>query len=495
MKEISKRGEPRVARTYERGPLDAGSSPNGYEARRSARTAERKRRLEVYAARRRWALRIALALCALIAVWLVGRALFGGDEIVGGVRVGEVDVAGMTKDEARAAVERHASEAFDEVKLGKEASVSGEELGVKVGADEAVEEAYAVGRRGWVGGRLYETARSNLTGVQVDTEVTYDKEAAAAAVERLAGEFRREPQNASFKVTDDGKVEVTKAEEGRVLDQEGTLENLDGALTNLSNKVRLAEGPAPKPSVTTDEIEKLRPTEMIGDYKTDFLWDTNPNRQANMKLAAQAVNDTVVAPGEVFSFNELTMDLDYEEAKTFSEGGVAYANGGGLCQVSSTLYMAANYAGLEIVERHPHFAVLPYIKPGFDATVWFGDEGGWGVLDMKFKNTTDGYIVIREWVDEKGFLNAEIYGRPTGKKVEMRTEKIYEDTSRGIKWSTYKTVTNEDGEVIQDGLLHSHVYGYNPPAPDGPHYDTSAPRVAGWNDPTNTTGWAPVPGQ
>ena len=490
MKEISRRGEPRVARTHERGRADAGSSPNGYESRRSARTAERKQRQEVYAARRRWALRVGLVLCALIAVLLVVRALFGGDEIAGGVRVGEVDVGGMTKSEAKAAVERHAASAFDEVKLGEEATVSGEELGVKVGAAEAVEEAYAVGRDGWMGGRLFETARSNLGGVQVDAEISYDKEAAAAAVERLAGEFRREPRNASFKVTDKGEIEVTKAEEGRVLDQEGTLENLDGALTNLSNEVRLAEGPAPKPSVTTDEIEKLRPTEMIGDYKTDFLWDTNPNRQANMKLAAQAVNDTVLAPGEVFSFNELTMDLDYEEAKTFSDGGVAYADGGGLCQVSSTLYMAANYAGLEIVERHPHFAVLPYIKPGFDATVWFGDEGGWGVLDMKFKNTTDGYIVIREWVDEKGFLNAEIYGRPTGKKVEMRTEKIFERPQVGIKWATYKTVTNEDGEVIQDGLLHDYIYGYNPPSPEGgAHYDTSAPRVAGWNDPTNTTGW------
>ncbi|MDQ5811346.1 MAG: VanW family protein, partial [Actinomycetota bacterium] len=155
-------------------------------------------------------------------------------------------------------------------------------------------------------------------------------------------------------------------------------------------------------------------------------------------------------------------------------------------------YMAANYAGLEIVERHPHFAVLPYIKPGFDATVWFG-ENGWGEQDMKFKNTTDGYIVIREWVDEKGFLNAEIIGRPTGKKVEMRTEKVWERPQVGIKWATYKKVTDEDGKVLFDGLLHSYIYGYNPPVPEGvPHYDTSVPRVAGWPDPTNTTGWANV---
>jgi vancomycin resistance protein YoaR len=192
----------------------------------------------------------------------------------------------------------------------------------------------------------------------------------------------------------------------------------------------------------------------------------------------------------VFSFNELTSELDYASAKTFSDGGVAYADGGGLCQVSSTLYMAAQYAGLEIVERHPHYAVLPYIKPGFDATVWFGDEWGWGVLDMKFKNNTDAYVLVREWVDERGFMNAEIRGQPTGKKVEMRTEKIFERPQVGIKWATYKTVT-KDGKVLFDGLIHDYIYAYNPPVPDGgPHYDTSIPRVSGWSDPTNTTGWA-----
>jgi len=208
-----------------------------------------------------------------------------------------------------------------------------------------------------------------------------------------------------------------------------------------------------------------------------------------MKLAAKAVNNTVLAPGEVFSFIEKTKSLDYKEAKTFSNGGIGVANGGGLCQVSSTLYMAANYAGLDIVERHPHYAVLPYIKPGFDATVWFG-ENGWGAQDMRFENNTDGYIVIREWVDEKGLLNAQILGQPTGKKVEMRTEKIYEDPVKGIKWTTYKKVT-EDGKVTRDGFLYTYRYSFNPPVPENaPHYKATAPRVAGWADPTNTTGWA-----
>ncbi len=480
MKEISKEGGPRAARRSDR---------------RNAAAARRKSSKSRYA-RRRGAALVALAVCALLAGIVALDALIGGDEIQRGVSIGAVDVGGMTPDEAREAVQRDAATTFEKISFGTGSegfALSGEELGVKPDAAAAVDEAYAVGRRGNVLQRISDVSRSYLGGVQVDLEAGYDEQAAGRALNRLAGEFDKEPQNASFTVTDAGKVEVKEAQNGRVLDKEETLANLDRALENMSGRVALAEGPAPKPEVTTAEVQKYKPEEVIGEYQTDFLWDSNPNRKSNMKLAAGAVNNTVLAPGEVFSFNELAAELDYKEAKTFSDGGVDFANGGGLCQVSSTLYMAANYAGLEIVERWPHYAVLPYIKPGFDATVWFGDEYGYGVQDMKFKNTTDGHILIREWVDEKGFLNAQILGQPTGKEVEMRTEKIFEDTTRGIKWVTYKKVT-QDGEVIRDGFLHEYTYSYNPPPPEnGPHYDTSAPRVSGWSDPGNTTGWAEVP--
>jgi hypothetical protein len=259
-----------------------------------------------------------------------------------------------------------------------------------------------------------------------------------------------------------------------------------------SSEERAASQEDPRPSAPDKLAGGSEEMKVLGEYKTDFLWDSNPSRKSNMKLAAGAVDDTVLEPGEVFSFNDLTQGLDYEAAKTFSDGGVGYASGGGLCQVSSTLYMAAQYAGLEIVERNPHYAVLPYIRPGFDATVWFGGDGI-PELDMRFKNTTGGDVVVREWVDEKGFLNARILGEePTGKVIEMRSEKVFEDPTRGIKWATYKKVT-KDGKVLFDGLLHQDVYGYNPPVPEGmPNYETNKPRVGGWPDPGNTTGWADV---
>ncbi len=480
MKEISKEGGPPAARGY----YGKGGKPL------------RRKSQKAYYARRRRIIGLALlaGLCVLLLVFLIGP--FGGEGTIRpGVEVGSVDVGGMTRSEARAAIERNATAELEEIRFGDGVfAVPGKALGVKVDAAAAAQEAYGVGREDGFFGRVSGILGAYVGGPAIEPRVAYEEGAARVTMKNLAARYLQKPQNASFSVTDDGEVEVKQAREGRVLDQGATFANLDRSLQNVDGQVPIAEGAAPKPAVTTQEVENLRPTEVIGEYQTDFRWDSNPDRKENMKLAAGAVNNTTLAPGEIFSFNELASSLDYHEAKTFSDGGVDFANGGGLCQVSSTLYMAAQYAGLESIERHPHYAVLPYIKPGFDATVWFGDEYGYGALDMRFKNTTDGYVVIREWVDEQGYLNAEILGRPTGKKVEMRTTKIFEDTTRGIRWDTYKKVTGENGEVLRDGLLYKYTYSYNPPAPDtGPHYETSAPRVSGWSDPGNTTGWAEVP--
>jgi vancomycin resistance protein YoaR len=476
LREISRRGEPRAVGRHER---------------KIARPVKRKKplRQNKYTVRR--ALALALIACAFLVVMATGDYLFGGEEIRRGVHIGDVAVGGMTQAEAREAVERSASAALKQIEFGTEGfSLPGEELGVKVDAPSTIKEAYSVGREGWIGRRFADVVRSYLGGIRVDPEVEYKEEAARDAVENLAHEFYRKRQNATLRVTDDGQVKVREARNGRVLDREGTLANLDKAISDLSGEVPIAAD-YKKPEVTAEEVEKLKPTEVIGEYKTDFEWDPNPSRQANMKLAAGAVDNTLLAPGEVFSFNELAAPLDYEAAKTFSDGGVGYESGGGLCQVSSTLYMAAQYAGLKIVERNAHYAVLPYIRPGFDATVWFGGDGI-PELDMRFKNTTGAYVLVREYVDEDGFLNAEIYGQPTGKKVEIRSEEVFEDPQRGIKWVTFKNVT-KDGKVLRDGFLHADVYSYNPPVPEGmPHYETNAPRVGGWPDPTNTTGWADV---
>jgi vancomycin resistance protein YoaR len=138
--------------------------------------------------------------------------------------------------------------------------------------------------------------------------------------------------------------------------------------------------------------------------------------------------------------------MNYEEGHVIVENATASALGGGLCQVTSTLYNAALYAGLDIVERNPHATQLPYIRPGRDATVWFGDQYGNGELDMKFKNTTDGYILLKEYVGSDNYIYADIYGVPDDVSVKVSSEPDYMGASTS-QWTTYYT-KREDGKVV-----------------------------------------------
>ena len=217
------------------------------------------------------------------------------------------------------------------------------------------------------------------------------------------------------------------------------------------------EGAATEEEVPADASAA---TVLLGEFFTDYAWDPDPGRQSNLRTAAGAIDNTVLKPGEEFSALSKLSPLDYEHAKVFANGGVDYEVGGGLCQVSSTLFMAANYAGLEIVERNPHYAELPYIRPGFDATVWFGS------LDMKLKNNTGAHVLLREWVDDEGYVNAEVWGRATGKKVEMASQLVstYADAEGNpvTEWVTYRRVT-KDGKVLSEGPIHTDTYGYLKP--------------------------------
>ena len=214
-----------------------------------------------------------------------------------------------------------------------------------------------------------------------------------------------------------------------------------------------------KPEFTTAEAEEMKPTELLGSYRTNYTAtsDQSKERVENLGIAANAVSGTLLAPGEVYSMNATVSDLDFHETHVIINGAETTADGGGLCQVTSTLYNAVLLAGLDVIERHPHYSQLPYIRPGLDATVWFGDEYGNGALDMKFKNTTDGYVLLQEYVAGDNYIYANVYGVPDNVEVEMWSEPVYmtEDAS---KWVTYMT-RKENGKVVYDGKYSTTDYG------------------------------------
>ncbi|WP_047864219.1 VanW family protein [Rubrobacter aplysinae] len=426
-----------------------------------------------------------LVLLALLLVLIMLVALgFAGNDggIRRGVEVGGVDVGGMSKAEAREALQSKASENLGRISLkgpdgGDAGVVSAEDLGVNLDAGKSVEKAYAVGRDGGFLERNFQALRGSSAGVSIPAVVSYDRGAAEEAISGFSSEVSQQPEDASYDTSGSGEMEVLEGQEGQELAPRQTLENLDEALPELEGQVTLATKSV-APDETASELEGRAPDTKLGEFETDYRYSDSEARKKNLEISSGAVNGTVLEPGEVFSMNDHIAGLDYKKAKVFADGGETSALGGGLCQVTSTVYMAAQHAGLDIVERNAHYTVLPYIRPGFDATVWFGGAGI-PELDMKFENTTDSNILIREYITDKGILKAEIWGQPNGKEVEMRSEQDFKDTDRGIKWSTYKTV-KEDGEVLREGLLYEDLYSYPPPEASTKGYNDV--RVGGWSE-------------
>ena len=284
-----------------------------------------------------------------------------------------------------------------------------------------------------------------------ELRVGLDREQLRESLSDVYDDLTVEPVEAGFEIRGD-EVAVTKSRTGTDIEEEELLDALEAGLFDGKREYEVPVATT-EPELTTAQAEKLKPTERIGTYRTDYTLssDKSPERVDNLDIASKAISGKFLAPGEVFSVNEVLSPLEYNETKVIIEGKEEKADGGGLCQVSSTLYMAANYAGLDIVERHPHDAQLPYIRPGLDATVWFGS------LDMKFENTTDGYIFLREYVADDGYIYAEIWGKPTGKSVEMDSEPLYLGADYS-QWETYQKVTDEDGKVVFDGVIHKDTY-------------------------------------
>ena len=283
-----------------------------------------------------------------------------------------------------------------------------------------------------------------------ELRVGLDREQLRGVMSDVYEDLTIAPIEAGFRFEDDG-VGVTRSRAGQEIEEEELFDALEAGLFQGERAYEVPVG-IDEPELTTAQAEELKPTELIGTYRTNYTLssDTSQERVENLRIASDAISGKALAPGEIFSANELLEPQEYYETKVIIEGKEEKADGGGLCQVSSTLYMAANYAGLEIVERHPHAAQLPYIRPGLDATVWFG------ALDMKFENTSDGYLLIREYVAEDGYIYAEIWGRPTGKEVELDSEPEYLGADYS-KWITYKKV-KENGKVVEDDVLHTDTY-------------------------------------
>ena len=432
-----------------------------------------------------------LALCLVLSVFLCGRDVYaaGEDTIKAGIYAGDIELSGKTKDEAETAITVYVEKlAGAEITLeavgGKEVTVTAGELGMSWSNTELVEEAYKVGRTGNVIERyklLKDLEQENLV---LPIELDFDMQAINTVLVEKCEKYNVKPINVSMKRLEDGSFEVVDGQTGQMLDVEASIDTVynfltkdwNGEKTSVALVVETAE-----PKGSAEELAEV--TDLLGDFTTSYR-TSGADRSANVENGAALINGTVLYPGEEFSTYEavapFTVDNGYHMAGSYVNGKVVDSLGGGICQVSTTLYNAVLESELEVSERHNHSMIVSYVDPSADAAI--AESSG---KDFKFVNNYD-YPIYVEAITANKKVTVNIYGketRPEGRVVKYESEilevihptsdAIYADPTQsigyikvdsahiGYKARLWKVVT-ENGVEVSREQVNSSNYKVSP---------------------------------
>ena len=207
------------------------------------------------------------------------------------------------------------------------------------------------------------------------------------------------------------------------------------------------------PNITTNMIGTEAFPDLLADYSTRYV--NNLNRTTNLILATNKINGTVLMPGETFSYNKVvgarTIAAGYRDAPIYVSGQVVDGVGGGICQVATTLYNAAVYSNLEIVQRTNHQFVPSYAPASRDATVVYG------AIDFQFKNNRNYPIKIVGFVSG-GICNFKIFGLRQEDDYQIEISAYQTGSSSSAVYSEAYKILKKDGAVVSKELLSKDVY-------------------------------------
>jgi vancomycin resistance protein YoaR len=401
---------------------------------------------------------------ALVANYKKYRDYLKQDMIYQGVFVDGLHVGGMTvaqADEALRQNQASKANAFSlSINIGNKSWVlDNSNVPATRYLDNVLKQAYAVGRQNTtaiIGTNMtpfrerVDTMLSALDHyVYLKSNSTYDHDAVLAKIKEIAAYVTRDPVDSQILTFDPNTRTFTFSDEqaGVTIDTDAlyqqVIAKLDQGVTGETVTV--------SPQLITPAVTK---TDMMNNFKlvSAFTTETtsDKNRNNNISLACQAINGKVLMPGETFSFNqttgERTLDKGYKEAGAIAGGQLIEDVGGGICQVSSTLFNAVVRADLELVSRNPHAWPSSYVKIGEDATV------DWPNLDFKFKNQkTTPVFILAYYKDRK--CSAEIWGMTLGTGItidlESRTIRTIDPPSEVKYVQNTELAVGESKEIVK----------------------------------------------
>ncbi|MBH9807795.1 hydrolase, partial [Clostridioides difficile] len=336
------------------------------------------------------------------------------------------------------------------------------------------ENAYNLNRKSAFFGNLSKTISANFgKKSNLVVAINYDKNKLKAEMEKIAKEIDVDVKDATLDISGE-KVKVIPDSDGLKMDISKSMENFDNQTKkgNYKNELVVKATPA---KVKKEQLANIDTN--LGTYSTTFK-TSQINRSINIKLATDNISNVLLMPGETFSFNKHTgkrsKENGYKSAPVIMEGEMEEDYGGGVCQVSSTLYNSVLYAGLEIVNVKNHTIPSSYVPKGRDATV--ADSG----IDFLFKNNLKHPVYIKNYVSGNQIV-CNIYGsaedkqnitistkldgvsQTTMKRVNDPTmpkgkEKVDKSGRNAYSVSTYRTFNDANGKKIKTEKIANSYY-------------------------------------
>lgn len=296
-------------------------------------------------------------------------------------------------------------------------------------------QAFTIGRTKNFLTDSYLTLKAYINGIYLWPSYKYSQSALSKILVPYSSTVYEKPIDAQFKF-ENGKVTAFQpSSDGKTVDWE-TLDKLilskgpeivatNPKSVNLAIPIKVL-----KPSITTESVNSFGIKELIASGSSHFAHSI-PQRIHNVALAASKINDSLIAPGKTFSFDAVIGDVSiftgYQQAYIIKDGKTVLGDGGGVCQVSTTLFRAILNAGLPIIERNAHAYRVGYYEqdspPGFDATTYVP------TVDFRFKNDTQNYILIQSAIDyDEQKLEFSIYGAKDGRDVFISKPVVSEES-------------------------------------------------------------------
>lgn len=367
-------------------------------------------------------LKIAIFLSLLI-VSLSNVVLSNAIELEGKIHkniyVRDIDLSNLTKEEAMEKINKKLDD-YNSFSLnfnGKKYVFSKNYIGTDYDVNEVVEKAYSIGRDKGIIANI--KTKSSLTmgkKVILDYSITYDEKKLDKYLKELNKKIYIKPTSATIRIIN-GKIVVTKEKDGYELNKDELKNTIIRKIKDLDNEDEIIPSISVKPFYSYNDLSKINTA--LGSFETYFNAN-NYNRSNNIKLAANATSNILLDKGEVFSFNSYIqkshINKYLKEAPVIINGKQEKGIGGGMCQVSSTIYNAALYSGMKIINVRNHSIPSPYIEKGRDATV------SGGTIDLKFSNKFDSPILIHNQIIGNKII-CTIYGnKKDNKDFEIMTE-------------------------------------------------------------------------